>query len=264
MSPAKLCVIGDPIGHSRSPEIHQLFANATGISLTYTKEHVTEQQLPAFLDRFFASGGLGLNVTVPHKEAVWQWCQHRTERAEAAGAVNTLYRSGDEIIGDNTDGAGLVDDLLRQDVDLTDARVLMLGAGGAARGALLPLVHAGAHVSLHNRTESRARQLIQDLGAGRIASPDDGPFDVIISASSAGLNQGSIDLPKAWFSDATFAYDMIYSDQGTAFMAGAQQAGARHTSDGLGMLIGQAARAFQRWFDVLPPTKAVFEHLRKD
>jgi len=264
LSTPRLSVIGDPIGHSKSPQIHAQFAQDTGISLDYTKTLVTASELEDYLQQFFAAGGTGLNVTVPHKEAVWRWCQHLTERAQAAGAVNTLYRDGDRIVGDNTDGAGLVDDLLRQGVVLTDTRVLLLGAGGAARGALLPLVQAGARVTLYNRTEQRARQLIEDLGAGRLLRPDDASFDLVISASSAGLIADSVKLPQAWFHAQTFAYDMIYSDQETAFMQAARQAGAGACSDGLGMLVGQAARAFQRWFGVLPPTKAVFDQLRKD
>ena len=259
----KLCVIGDPIGHSLSPKIHAAFGEQTGIALEYTAEHVTPEHLEPFLKRFFAEGGSGLNVTVPHKESVWRWCQHLTARAEAAGAVNTLFYNDDVLTGDNTDGAGLVDDLLRQQVVLQDARVLLLGAGGAARGALGPLVDAGARVSIHNRTESRARQLIQDLGQGRLVNPDEGEFDVIISSSSAGLTQTQLTLPGHWVSNDTFAYDMIYSDQSTPFMQAAAEAGSAHQSDGLGMLLGQAARAFQRWTGVLPEIAPVMRILRK-
>lgn len=261
MSHYRLCVIGDPIAHSLSPQIHANFAQQAGLDIQYTREHVRAPELEAFLEQFFADGGHGLNVTVPHKEAVWRWCQTLTERAQAAGAVNTLYRQGGTIIGDNTDGAGLVDDLNAQGVQLQDARVLLLGAGGAARGALLPMVQAGAQVSIHNRTQAKAERLIEDLQAGRICQGGDGPFNLVISASSAGLGGEGIDLPTQWFDESTFAYDMIYAKQATPFMQAAFDAGAGQGSDGLGMLVGQAARAFQRWFDVLPATDQIAAEL---
>ncbi|MGB0964867.1 MAG: shikimate dehydrogenase [Litorivicinus sp.] len=259
----RLCVIGDPIAHSLSPIIHADFAQQLGIEIEYTKEHVTAKQLDAFLQAFFGQGGIGLNVTVPHKQAVWDWCGTLTERAQAAGAVNTLYRDRDQLVGDNTDGAGLVDDLLRLGVNLTDARVLMLGAGGAARGALLPLVQAGAQVSIHNRTQARAERLIEDLQAGRLCQPQDEAFDVVISASSAGLSEAAPSLPAAWFSRETFAYDMIYGSRPTPFIQAAQTMGVEHHADGLGMLVAQAARAFQRWFGELPDTAPVYQALRR-
>ncbi len=258
----QLCVIGDPIEHSLSPQIHAQFAQQFDLQIEYTKQQVTPDQLDGFLADFFQGGGLGLNVTVPHKQAVREWCGTLTERAQAAGAVNTLYLDHHQIIGDNTDGAGLVDDLNRLGVTLQDASVLMLGAGGAARGALLPLIEAGARVSIHNRTQSRAQELIDDLQAGRICQEGEGPFDLVISASSAGLSAGGMSLSPDWFSRETFAYDMIYAQTDTPFIQAAKACGARHCADGLGMLVGQAARAFQRWFGELPATQAVYSSLR--
>ncbi|MGB0956826.1 MAG: shikimate dehydrogenase [Litorivicinus sp.] len=264
---ARLAVIGDPIEHSKSPAIHAAFGQQCGIDLDYQKIQVAPAALTDFLDQFFSSGGRGLNVTVPHKEAAYQWVKQHAPAARVAGACNTLIApadgSSDAVVGDNTDGAGLVLDLKRLGVKLTDARVLMLGAGGAARGAMGPLLAEGpAMVSVFNRTQSRAQALTEQCG-GRVWTPGDAAFDLVIGATSAGLSGQAVNVPSGAIGANTLVYDMMYGAEPTALMQAAIAAGAVQVEDGLGMLVGQAAEAFERWFGVLPDSAPVLAQLRR-
>ncbi|MEO7031089.1 MAG: shikimate dehydrogenase [Herbaspirillum sp.] len=261
-------VIGNPVAHSKSPEIHAQFAAATEQSITY-------QRLPAALDsfvatvhQFIAAGGRGANVTVPFKQQACQLATRLTERAAVAAAVNTLTFDGTEIIGDNTDGAGLVTDLISNaGIPLQGRRILLLGAGGAARGVLQPLLLQNpARLVLANRTATRAQDLVHDFAAYpalEFAELDQlvGSFDLIINATSASLQQQLPALPTTVFGTGTFAYDMMYGAQPTVFMQFAAEHGAR-VRDGLGMLVEQAAEAFFVWRGVRPQTASVYRCLR--
>lgn len=266
--PDRYAVIGNPVGHSKSPDIHAIFAAQAGQALVY-------ERLPAPLDgfahvvhAFMRAGGKGANVTVPFKLEAFALATQLTERARAAGAVNTLKFDHAAIIGDNTDGVGLVADIVRNaGMPLAAKTILLLGAGGAARGVILPLLQQHpAQLVIANRTAAKADELARRFaGQGAIdAQPIDTlqqPFDVVINATSASL---SADLPPvsgAVFGNNTLAYDMMYGPAPTVFMDFATRHGAR-ARDGLGMLIEQAAESFFVWRGVRPDTAAVFAALR--
>lgn len=258
MSPLKFAVIGHPIEHSRSPELHQAFAKKLGISLEYTKHLAPLDGFKASVEAFFKAGGHGLNVTVPFKEQAFQLCDVLTERAKIAKAVNTLWQRDGQLYGDNTDGIGLVHALQTLGVQLVGAKVLIIGAGGATRGVIYPFAQTGvAHITIANRTKQRAEQLVTDLlpfvgEMGLSASgltEISGHFDVVINATSASLStDSSLTLPY----DVTysFAYEMAYGKPST-FLTEAQQ---RHIpyADGWSMLVGQAIEAFGIWHGVKP------------
>jgi shikimate dehydrogenase len=269
--PDRYAVIGNPIAHSKSPAIHAAFARATG-------EHIVYERILAPLDGFAATvaafaqaGGRGLNVTVPFKLEAFAVAREASDRARAAGACNTLKRTADGWFADNTDGAGIVRDLtVNLGVALAGRDVLVLGAGGAARGILVPLFAVGPRsVTLSNRTAARAEALVQAFAArGPImaVAPDalaGRDFDVVINATSAGL-AGDVALPwpGGLFRPGAFAYDMVYADATTPFVRWAQSHGATRTADGLGMLIEQAAESFFVWRGVRPATASVFALLR--
>lgn len=255
-------VIGNPIAHSRSPDIHQAFARNTGIELSYQKLLAPLDGFTEVMHAFFAGGGDGLNVTVPFKEQAFAQAQVLTERAQAAGAVNTLWMQDGQLHGDNTDGAGLVNAMLDLDWPLAGARVLILGAGGATRGVILPLVRAGAAaITIANRTILRAEQLVHALQPFTEPVPLNtcgldqltGEFDLVINATSASLSGEGLVLPESL--QFSYAYEMAYGKP-SQFL---DQARARNAAcaDGLGMLIGQAAEAFHVWHGVRPSTEVV-------
>ncbi len=264
-------VLGNPIAHSKSPLIHGLFAQQTGQAMCYDSMLAPLDQFAATVQRFLAAGGCGANVTVPFALA-----QSLSERAQAAGAVNTLLFKDGQIVGDNTDGAGLVRDItVNLQRPLRGARVLLLGAGGAARGALLPLLQQSpTQLCIANRSVEKAQQL-QDLAASfafdavqvsarslaELMNPLVGQFDVIINATSASLQQESVTMASELFAPNCLAYDMMYGAQATPFMRMAQAAGAQAV-DGLGMLVEQAAEAFYLWRGVRPDTASVLAQLR--
>jgi shikimate dehydrogenase len=266
----RYAVIGNPVTHSKSPRIHAAFAVQTGQDLDY-------QLLPAPLDRFLptvdafrASGGRGLNVTVPFKLEAFAFASSLTERAREAGAVNTLKFDGDMALGDNTDGAGLVADITgRLGFSLLGKRILLMGAGGAARGVVLPLLdqHPAAIV-IANRTIERAYLLVRQFGArgpvrgGGYAEFADETFDVVINATSASLSGQIPPVPARAFAPGALAYDMMYSDAPTPFLRHAEARGAARTADGLGMLVAQAAESFFLWRGVRPDTEPVIALLR--
>lgn len=254
-------VVGNPIAHSRSPEIHQGFAQQTGIALSYQKLLAPLDGFAAVIAAFFAGGGDGLNVTVPFKEEAFALSQVLTERAQAAKAVNTLWMQAGQLHGDNTDGAGLVNAVLALGWSLQQARVLILGAGGATRGVIVPLAQAGAQqITIANRTLSRAAQLVDDLQPfvthTTLLSSDlsqlSGDFDLVINATSASLTGDALLLPDALH--FSHAYEMAYGKP-SSFLQQATQRGA-HTADGMGMLAGQAAESFYVWTGIKPSVPA--------
>jgi shikimate dehydrogenase len=266
-------VIGNPIEHSKSPLIHAAFARQTGQDLDYVRllgdlEHVEHD-----IEEFATHGGQGLNVTVPFKERAYDLCHELTDRARAAGAVNTLTFRDDAIQGDNTDGAGLVRDLgCNHGFNLAGARILLLGAGGAARGVLHPLLdERPARLTIANRTATKAHAL-----ASATAAHAHGPaigcgldelseqrFDLIINATAAGLSAKVPDIPDNCLAADGWTYDMLYASEVTDFQAWGRRHGAGRALDGLGMLVEQAAESFRVWRGVQPDTEAVIAELRQ-
>ncbi|POZ50397.1 shikimate dehydrogenase [Methylovulum psychrotolerans] len=267
-------VFGQPISHSKSPRIHGFFAAQTGQDLSYTAQEVAPEHFTARVGDFFAAGGLGLNCTVPLKELAFDYAQVKTPRAERAKAVNTLKRLPDgAVLGDNTDGGGLVTDLLdNHHLTLAGQRILLLGAGGASRGILAPLLEQCPHsLRIANRTAAKAEQLaaeFADLGAvsgGGFADLAGQCFDLILNATSASLSGQLPPLPAGLLSPGGVCYDLAYGNQPTAFVRWGQAQGAAHSLDGLGMLIEQAAEAFRLWRGIHPdsaPLIALFDHER--
>jgi shikimate dehydrogenase len=264
-------VFGNPIGHSKSPLIHGLFAAQTGEQLSYEALLAPLEDFPGFARSFF-SNGLGANVTVPFKEQAFALADSLTPRARRAGAVNTLKKLDDGILlGDNTDGAGLVRDLtVNAGVTLKGKRILLLGAGGAVRGVLEPLLaEQPAALVIANRTVEKAEQLVQefaDLGPLAASGFDwlDTPVDLIINGTSASL-AGELPpiAPSLIQPGHTLCYDMMYAKEPTAFNRWAAEHGAARCLDGLGMLVEQAAEAFQLWRGVRPDSAPVLAELRR-
>ena len=265
-------VIGNPIAHSKSPEIHAKFAVQTAQHLSYQRLLAPINGFKASVNGLLQSGALGANVTVPFKLDAFAMATHLTARAEAAGAVNTLKFEGGNILGDNTDGAGLVTDIVcNAGIPMRDKRILLLGAGGAARGVLLPILsERPREMVLANRTLSKAQDLLElarKHGAGAVAlracewSDLDGQFDIIINATSASLADEVPPISPSLFTSSTLAYDMMYAAKPTAFLRFASDAGAQ-LRDGLGMLVEQAAEAFYVWRGVRPETQSVLAQLR--
>ncbi len=296
MSLDRYVLVGNPVAHSRSPQIHASFARQTSQSMRYDLMSAPVEPPGAFeaqVRAFFAGGGRGMNVTVPFKRRALALVDRPTPRAAAAGAVNTLMPDGDALVGDNTDGAGLVGDIVgRLGLELRDTHVLLIGAGGAARGVVLPLFDAGvARITIANRTLGNAQRIVEDMGSripalcagadrprthahlraigldemnlGRIGA------DIVVNATSAGLpvaatgDRGpALALASALFVGCRLAYDMVYGAAPSAFMAAARSAGVERVADGLGMLVGQAAESFALWRGVRPDTDPVLAQLR--
>lgn len=258
-------VMGSPIAHSLSPQIHEAFGRLVAIPVTYERRLVEPGTLGQALSAFARQGGVGANITVPLKVEAFDLAQMRTKRAIRAGAVNTLAWRSAGLWGDNTDGAGLVRDLTHNcAVDLQGLRVLLLGAGGAAQGIVGPLLDAGVEsLVIVNRTLSRAEQLVASLHDTRARSRWDmsESFDLVINATAAGLQDALPVVPAALFSGA-WVYDLVYGRRAQAFLSHARNAGARRVWDGLGMLVEQAAESFYVWHGVRPPTAAVIAEFR--
>ncbi|MEQ4617168.1 MAG: shikimate dehydrogenase [Corticimicrobacter sp.] len=279
---ARYAVIGNPIAHSRSPDIHQLFAAQTQRTLEYDKILAEPDEFSTVMPAFFEQGGLGLNVTVPFKQEAYVLSQILSARAAAAGAVNTLWLQNGLLHGCNTDGIGLVRDLNRLDAQLDGAQVLLVGAGGAARGVLQPLLEAGcAHIHIVNRTERRAHELREGwlsaladhglpsthfdehaLSAGSLLSAGTGSWDIVINATASSLQGQAPELPPDIYRPDSLAYDMVYGPEDTPFMRVARIHGAARCADGLGMLIEQAAESFYLWHGLRPDTQATLETMR--
>ena len=264
-------VFGHPVAHSLSPRIHAAFGRQAGIPLRYEAIDATPEQFAAALAEFAAHGGVGANVTLPLKEAAFALCADTTERARRAGAVNTLIRNGDDWHGDNTDGAGLVRDLTqRHALDLRARRTLLLGAGGAARGVAPALLDAGiGELFIANRTPARAEALVDTLAMpGRVHPrgfehlPALGEVDLVINATTAARGGGLPHLPASLVGMRTTAVDLSYGEVAVPFLAWARASGCRKSIDGLGMLVEQAAEAFQLWRGQRPPAAQVLQELR--
>jgi len=268
----RYCVFGNPIAHSKSPDIHAAFARQTGQTLSYERRLAPLDGFAAAVAAFIAEGGKGANVTVPFKLEAVKVAQALTIRARAAGAVNTLHFTDQGIIGDNTDGAGLVADIVRNaGVPITGKRVLLLGAGGAARGVVLPLLeYRPAQLVIANRTLATAQALVEQFaalgGEGVVSACGyaeiEGAYDIIINATSASLSAELPPIAPSVFAPGALALDMMYGAQPTVFLQFAGQHGAQ-LRDGLGMLVEQAAEAFSLWRGVQPETAALLQTLRE-
>lgn len=264
-------VFGNPIAHSKSPAIHAAFAAASGQPLRYEARLAPLDGFPQAIADFVAAGGKGANVTVPFKEEAFRLSSRLSDRAARAGAVNTLAFKAGEILGDNTDGAGLVGDLTRNlNCPLAGQRILLLGAGGAARGVIAPLL-AGKPATLFiaNRSADKAVALahgfadLATVEAGSFADTAGRRFDLVINATSASLAGASLALPPGLFAGDSLAYDMMYGKGETPFLSQAREQGAARCADGLGMLVEQAAEAFLVWRGVRPATGQVLAELRR-
>ncbi len=272
MSVARYAVFGDPVAHSWSPQIHAAFAAQTGSALRYEAVRVSPDKFAETVRAFFQGGGAGLNITLPHKQAAFALAQVPGPAAAAAAAANTLWCEADGLIHcDNTDGRGLVRDLMENHgVTLADRSILLLGAGGAARSVLGALLATGvARLHVANRTVARAEEMLQlvpdhaGVTAGGLEHlPALPPFDVVISALSAGLHGALPTLPDHILTADACCYDMIYAAAPTAFQAWARAAGAAQALDGLGMLVEQAAESFLIWRGQRPDTAPVIRQLR--
>ncbi|WP_281559018.1 shikimate dehydrogenase [Thalassomonas sp. RHCl1] len=263
-------VFGNPIKHSRSPYIHQAFAKETAQELTYQTQLIELDAFEQDIKAFARAGGKGGNVTVPFKEQALALCDQVSKRAALAGAVNTLSFSDGQILGDNTDGVGLVKDLLANKVPLNNSRILLIGAGGAAKGVVLPLLEQQPQqLVIANRTLSKAEQICQLVSDSRLTcctfeQTNNYDFDVIINATSASLDGHLPAVPETVIAGAEVCYDMVYAKQLTPFLLWAKEAGANKVIDGLGMLVAQAAESFNIWRGVMPSTDEVLQKLRAD
>ncbi len=269
--PDHYAVMGNPIAHSKSPQIHTLFARQTGQDLVYTAILVELGHFAEAVASFAAAGGKGLNITVPFKREAWELVDECSPRAARAGAVNTiLFRAEGGRYGDNTDGVGLVRDLRdNHGVRIQGRRVLLLGAGGAVRGVTGPLLgERPAQLVIANRTADKAVELAKELtDLGKVAGCgyqdlDAERFDLIINGTAASLKGEAPLLPGTVLAAGGCCYDMMYGAQPTPFMKWAIEHGAQQALDGLGMLVEQAAEAFFLWRGVRPQTRPVMDVLR--
>ncbi|MGY6278157.1 shikimate dehydrogenase [Methylomonas sp. MgM2] len=266
-------VFGHPIQHSKSPRIHSLFAEQTSQKLQYHAQDVPAEGFCISADAFFRSGGKGLNCTVPLKQLAWQYADILSERANLSKAVNTLVLQEDgRVFGDNTDGIGLVTDLtVNHGIELSNRRILILGAGGATRGILTPMLeHYPKQVTIANRTLVKAETIVKEFGQkGDLSSSDYSDldrqqFDLIINATSASLTDQLPPLPENLLSENGCCYDLAYGNQPTAFVRWGIAQHAKISIDGLGMLVEQAAEAFYLWRGIRPETVAVIDLLNSE
>lgn len=263
--------MGYPVSHSRSPVIHRLFALQTGQDIQYELLQVSPEKLETAVRQFQRTGGKGLNITVPHKSEVAKLVDQTSERAATAGAVNTLSFKGGEIHGDNTDGIGLLRDLaINLGITIEDANILILGAGGATRGIVGPLLEMQpAHITIANRTLGKAQALTDHFShSGPVTAcrfnevPVSKTYDLIINATSAGLKGEAPPYPAEAISKATFCYDLSYGLKPTPFSVWAREAGAAQSVMGWGMLVEQAAESFNIWRGVRPETAPVLKQMK--
>lgn len=270
----KFAVFGNPIKHSYSPKMHHLFAEHCGITeFSYVKTLVEIDAFEQTVQEFFTDGGIGLNVTVPFKLKAFALADILSNSAKSAGAVNTLWYADGKIHGDNTDGIGLVKDIQRLGINLDNSRILLIGAGGASRGAILPLIEAGcSHLHIANRTEKKAHELTQafanttntSLSASGLDNIPE-QWDIIINASASSLSSDELPVNPIIFKNVKLAYDMLYTvDAQTPFTQQATTNGALKCADGLGMLVYQGAEAFSIWNGQYPNPEEVLAILRQE
>ncbi len=273
----KLAVIGKPIGHSKSPEIHQHFANQFDAKIEFRKDEVTPETLETWLTDFFKDGGKGVSITLPLKEAALNYADEISDRARFASACNVIYKKDEKLFADCTDGYGFTKDLEENlKVSLEDMKILILGAGGAARGIIPSIIEKNpSKLKIANRSESKALLLKEDLEAkvnlkekntifkaGDLSDDFllDDSYDLVINSTSISTQTGeSLGLPKALFKGTKLAYDLFYSAEKTAFMQDALAAGAEKVSDGWGMLVEQGAESFRLWTNLIPDTSRLLE-----
>jgi shikimate dehydrogenase len=269
--PAQYAVFGQPVAHSLSPRIHNAFARQLGIALEYRPIETSAEGFAAALKKFADLGGAGANVTLPLKQVAAKACASLSDRARRADSVNTLSRSGDSWHGDSTDGVGLIRDITsRHRLFVRGRRTLLLGAGGAARAVAFALLDAGVpELTIANRTPERADALADAIGQPKRVHTrywDDlgnwGAFDLLINATSAGHGGAALSLPSSLLAPRAVCYDLSYGKAAFGFLAWARSVGAEHALDGLGMLIEQAAEAFELWHGQRPDTDALYAELR--
>ncbi len=262
-------VAGHPISHSRSPFIHRLFAQQTSEALNYDALDIAPEDFATAVSQFRAAGGLGLNITLPLKELAYRYADECSSRVQQAGAANTLhFRDDGQAYADNTDGLGLIQDLtVNLGVGISGQRVLIIGAGGAARGVLAPLLNSQPDcLVIANRTASRAQQLCTEFNHSRLTSAafediSQGHFDIVINATSASLQGQALPISERTFACGACCYDMLYQYEPTAFLQQASSLGVSNISDGRGMLVEQAAESFLIWRGVRPDTQPVITAL---
>jgi shikimate dehydrogenase len=263
----RYAVVGNPISHSRSPEIHAMFARATRQPISYERLEAPLDGFEEFALGLRDAGYLGLNVTIPFKLDASKMADTLSARARLAGAVNTLKFEGDRILGDNTDGVGFVRDVShRLQFKVAHSAILVLGAGGGVRGLIASLLEEKPKwIAVANRTHARAQELADEFGVEAIRL-DEIPaehFDLIVNGTSSSLNHDAPPIDPETFDDCDLAYDLVYAPEPTAFMQLAKRGGARRVADGLGMLIEQAAESFLYWRGVRPDTPPVFREMRR-
>jgi shikimate dehydrogenase len=266
----KYGVIGDPISHSRSPEIHKLFAQQFNEKIDYNKYHIKADNLKQFIIDFHSSGGRGLNITLPHKMSAMNSVNVLSPNAIQAKAINTIYFNGNEIIGDNTDGIGLIADLRNNfQVEIKNKKILILGAGGAVRGIIGSLIKENpSHIEIANRTISHAEKISKDFSNEASIKTcaieelnEKGNFDLIINAISFDTNNKDIALSKNIISKSSICYDLSYNSSPTQFMLWAMKNGANFAIQGWGMLIEQAAESYLIWKKIRPDTSAILKQI---
>ena len=265
--------MGNPVAHSLSPAIHADFARQTGQRIIYTAIQVDEGGFEQAAGNFRAAGGKGLNVTVPFKRIAWAWVDRRSVRAERAGAVNTIRFGDDGAYGDNTDGVGMVRDITSNlGVAIAGRRILIAGAGGAVRGVVQPIIEqAPRTLMIVNRTVDKAAELSEEFSTpefkvafGAFEALTAHAFDIVINGTAASLHGAELPLPPSALAPGCLCYDMMYAAEPTPFLRWAQRNGAAHATDGLGMLVEQAAESFLLWRGMRPQTGVVLERLRRD
>ena len=264
-------VIGNPVEHSKSPDIHSLFADQTGEQLQYGKILAEENSFVEIVTSFFNDGGKGLNVTVPFKNQAFDFVDTHSDYAKHALAVNTIYKNNNgEIVGANTDGIGLLRDLKKtQRLKLLDKKILIVGAGGATQGIVEPLLNEGPkEICIANRTVSKAEAIadlfnaIGNMQTCSLENIDNNPYDLVLHATSAGLQGHNIKLPTEIIGKDTYCYDLLYSDTDTPFMQWCKEQDAAKVIDGFGMLLEQAAESFYIWRAQRPDTTMAYNYFR--
>ena len=269
LSTKKLAVIGNPIDHSLSPQIHGLFAKELGLDISYEAIKVNQQSFKSKVDSLFEAGYVGLNVTLPLKELAFDYANKLSAESELCGSVNTIWKEGSILCADTTDGRGLLRDLRDKDIEVQDKQIMLLGAGGSARAIIPSLLQEGpAKLTIANRTLSRASDLADKfpsheslINTVELSKDLDFVPDIIINSTSAGVLEEKIEFPRNLFTKGCQVYDLSYSKDPTPFVEMAISSGIRKCSDGIGMLIEQAALSFEIWTSMKPKTDSIKQNI---